>query len=160
MFNPIELRRALGSFATGVTVVTTLAEDGGLIGLTANSFSSVSLDPPIILWSLKSSSLSLPAFDACGRFVINVLAKDQVETSQRFAVSSNDKFAGVPHHLNAHGLPVLEGCAASFECHTEQRMVVGDHVLFLGRVEAFTHHGSDGLLYWQGRYGQGMGLDV
>jgi flavin reductase (DIM6/NTAB) family NADH-FMN oxidoreductase RutF len=155
----LQLRRALGSFGTGVTVVSTLATDGRLVGVTANSFSSVSLDPPIVLWSLNRRSPSLAAFDECGRFVVNVLSLDQLAVSRRFASAVPDKFDGFAHRRGACGLPVLDGCAATFECVTEQRLEVGDHILFLGRIESFVHHRSAGLLYCQGRYAQGMGLE-
>ena len=159
LFDPLQLRRALGSFGTGVTVVSTLAAGGGLVGVTANSFSSVSLDPPIVLWSLNRRSTSLAAFDACGRFVVNVLGLDQVAESRRFATSQPDKFDGVAHRRGLAGLPVLHGATASFECSTVQRLEVGDHILFLGRVEAFEHRHGAGLLYCQGRYAQGVSLE-
>jgi flavin reductase (DIM6/NTAB) family NADH-FMN oxidoreductase RutF len=162
--DPLSLRRALGSFGTGVTVVSSRAADGHLVGVTVNSFSSVSLDPPIVLWSLNRLSPSLPAFDHCGRFVVNVLAVDQGALSHRFSrplpQGDADKFHGVPHRLTQEGLPVLAGSAAHFECLVLQRMVVGDHVLFLGEIEAFEHHRRVGLLYCQGRYAQGVHIDV
>ncbi len=162
-FDPLQLRRAFGSFGTGVTVVSTLSEGGRLVGVTANSFCSVSLAPPIVLWSLNRHSLSLPAFEHCGRFVVNVLALDQVAVSRRFAnprpAQASDKFDGVAHRRTPQGLPLLEGCVAMFDCRTEQRLEVGDHVLFLGQVEAFEHHPSAGLLYCQGHYARGVGLD-
>jgi flavin reductase (DIM6/NTAB) family NADH-FMN oxidoreductase RutF len=147
-FDPLQLRRALGAFGTGVTVVSTLAPGGGPVGVTANSFSSVSLDPPIVLWSLNRRSPSLAAFDHCGRFVVN-----------RFATSQPDKFDGVAHQRGLGGLPVLHGAAATFECITQQRIEVGDHILFLGLVRAFEHRHGAGLLYCQGRYAQGVGLE-
>ncbi len=158
-FDPLQLRRALGSFGTGVTVVSTLAPGGRLVGVTANSFSSVSLDPPIVLWSLSRHSPSLAAFDACGRFVINVLGLEQVALSRRFAAPRPDKFDDVAHHRGLGGLPVLHGAAATFECCTHQRLEVGDHVLFLGLVEAFEHRHGAGLLYCHGRYAQGVHLE-
>jgi 4-hydroxyphenylacetate 3-hydroxylase, reductase component len=162
--DPLSLRRALGSFGTGVTVVTTLGANGQLVGVTANSFSSVSLSPPIVLWSLNRSSLSLAAFDHSGRFVVNVLALDQVAVSRRFSKPAPnqqaDRFSGMPHRHTAHGLPLLLGCAASFECSTEQRLEVGDHILFLGRVEAFEHHPSAGLLFCQGHYAQAAAINA
>ena len=164
LFDPLQLRRAFGSFGTGVTVVSTLGHGGRLVGVTANSFCSVSLAPPIVLWSLSKHSPSLPAFEHCGRFVVNVLALDQVAVSRRFANPrpqfASDKFDGLAYRRTAQGLPLLDGCVASFDCRTEQRLEVGDHVLFLGRVEAFEHHPGAGLLYCQGHYAQGVGLDV
>ena len=160
--NPLDttdLRKALGQFGTGVTIVSTLDAQGVPVGVTANSFSSVSLEPPIVLWSLCRVSPSLAAFDATGRFVINVLALEQVELSRRFASSVADKFAGVRHTRGLGGLPVVDGCAAVFECRTEQRMSVGDHILFLGLVEAYSHQVGPTLLYCQGQYAQGMNLE-
>ena len=161
--NPVDttdLRRALGRFGTGVTIVSTLDAQGGPVGVTANSFSSVSLEPPIVLWSLRRASPSLAAFDATGRFVINVLALEQVELSRRFASAVADKFAGVGHTRGLGGLPVVDGCAAVFECRTEQRLEVGDHILFLGLVEAYGHQVGPTLLYCQGQYAQGMNLEI
>lgn len=158
-FDPLQLRRALGSFGTGVTVVSTLAADGRLVGVTANSFSSVSLDPPIVLWSLNRGSPSLAAFDECGRFVVNVLSLNQLAVSRRFASPVPDKFDGVAHRRGVSGLPVIDDCAATFECATVQRLTVGDHILFLGHIERFAHSRHAGLLYCQGRYAQGVGLD-
>jgi flavin reductase (DIM6/NTAB) family NADH-FMN oxidoreductase RutF len=158
-FDPLQLRRALGSFGTGVTVVSTLAADGRPVGVTANSFSSVSLDPPIVLWSLNRRSPSLAAFDECGRFVVNVLSLEQLAVSRRFASSVPDKFDGIGHRRGVGGLPVIEDCAATFECATVQRLPVGDHILFLGRIERFAHSRDAGLLYCQGRYAQSVGLE-
>jgi len=158
-FDSTDLRRALGRFGTGVTIVSTLGADGAPVGVTANSFSSVSLDPPIVLWSLRRQSPSLAAFDSAGRFVINVLALDQVELSRRFASSMPDKFSGVACRPGVGGLPVVEGCAAVFECRTEQRLEVGDHILYLGRVEAYGHRLGPTLLFCQGRYAEGVALE-
>lgn len=158
-FDTTDLRRAFGRFGTGVTIVSTLDAQGVPVGVTANSFSSVSLEPAIVLWSLRSASPSLAAFDATGRFVINVLALQQVELSRRFASPVADKFTGVSYAPGLAGLPVVEGCAAVFECRTEQRLVVGDHILFLGRVEAYGHRLGATLLYCQGQYAQGVSLD-
>lgn len=159
-FDPRDLRRALGSFGTGVTVVSTLAADGRRVGVTVNSFSSVSLVPPIVAWSLQRQSHSLAAFDGCGRFVINVLALEQLPLSRRFASPLPDKFDGVAHHAGLAGLPLIDGCAASFQCRTVQRHEVGDHVLYLGQVEAYAHRPGAGLLFCQGRYAQGVELDA
>ena len=158
--NPLDLRKALGNFGTGVTIVTTLAQDGKPVGITANSFSSVSLAPPIILWSLLKTSPSLPAFIACGRFVINVLALDQVPLSKRFATPHPDKFDGVNHQAGLGGLPVINDCAAIFECHTTQHLEVGDHILFLGEIEAYHHHDRATLLFCRGQYAQSASLEL
>lgn len=158
--DPLELRRALGRFGTGVTIVSTRAADGRPVGVTVNSFSSVSLDPPIVLWSLSQASPSLAAFDAAGRFVIQVLAVDQVGLSRRFSSRVPDKFDGVPYRLGLGGMPVIEGCTAAFECLTVERHAVGDHILFLGQVEAFGQCQGTSLLYCQGRYAQGVSLEA
>ena len=155
----LALRRAFGSFATGITVVSTLSVLGQPVGVTANSFSSVSLDPPIVLWSLRRQSPSLAAFDHSGRFVINVLGLEQVELSRRFATPQADRFEGVAYRTGLAGLPVLEGTTAGFQCLIQQRLEVGDHILFLGLVEAFDHQPGAGLLYCQGRYAQGVALE-
>lgn len=159
-FDKKTLRSALGTFGTGVTIVTCTAHDKAPIGLTANSFNSVSLEPAIVLWSLQKTSPSLSAFDACGRFVINVLALDQIELSRRFSSAIPDKFNGVDHRPGIEGLPVLGGCAAIFECKTIQRLEVGDHVLFLGQIEAFTHQDQATLLYVQGQYAKAGDLTL
>lgn len=157
----LDLRKALGNFGTGVTIVSTLSASGEPVGMTANSFSSVSLDPPIVLWSLRKTSPSLQAFDHCGRFVINVLALDQLELSKRFATSMPNKFEGVAHQPGAAGLPVIDGCASVFQCKTVQRLEVGDHILFLGEIEDFHHHTDrDTLLFCRGQYAQGLRLET
>lgn len=158
-FDQLDLRKALGSFGTGVTIVTTKSTDERLVGVTANSFSSVSLDPAIVLWSLQKTSPSLAAYDESGRFVINVLALTQIEHSRRFASSNPDKFNGVDYRPGLGGLPVLEGCAATFECRTIQRIDVGDHILYLGQVEAYKHHDQTALLYVQGKYAQSASVE-
>ncbi len=159
-FDRLDLRKALGSFGTGVTIVTTKSTDERLVGVTANSFSSVSLDPAIVLWSLQKTSPSLPAYDESGRFVINVLALSQIEHSRRFASSIPDKFNGINYRLGMGGLPVLEGCAATFECRTIQRLDVGDHILYLGQVEAYEHYDQTALLYVQGKYAQSASAEL
>jgi flavin reductase (DIM6/NTAB) family NADH-FMN oxidoreductase RutF len=146
------LRTALGQFATGITVVTTRAAGGGLVGLTVNSFSALSLEPPLILWSLRLSSPSLPAFEAAPRFVVNVLAEAQVEISRRFALPVADKFDGAAHAENAWGLPLLHGAAAWFECRTVSCQHTGDHALFIAEVERFTLSEAAPLLFHAGGY--------
>lgn len=148
------MRTALGSFGTGVTVVTSGNFQSRLVGVTANSFSSVSLEPPIVLWSLVSSSPSLEVFDATGRFVINVLALEQMNLSKQFSKTLEDKFAGVEYTEGLGDLPVIQNCVATFECKTIQRTVVGDHVLFLGQVENYIYENRTPLLFCQGNYMQ------
>lgn len=159
-FETTDLRKALGSFGTGVTVVTTLSNQGEKIGVTANSFSSVSLEPAIVLWSLKKQSPSLQAFDDCGRFTINILSLNQIELSQRFASSIPNKFEAVDIEMGLEGLPVLRNCAAVFQCRTLERIEVGDHVLFLGEVQAYHYTQLPTLLFCGGKYIQGQELQM
>jgi flavin reductase (DIM6/NTAB) family NADH-FMN oxidoreductase RutF len=151
-FDSKELRNVLGCFGTGVTVVTTISASGERVGLTANSFSSVSLDPPIVLWSLGKQSRYLPIFHESGRFVINVLGVDQLHLSNQFAKPSDDRFAGVECQLGLGGLPVIQGCAANIECETISAQEVGDHVLYLGKILRYTHIKKDSLLFCNGAY--------
>ena len=149
-----DLRKALGSFGTGVTVVTSGNSHSRWVGVTANSFSSVSLEPPIVLWSLVSTSPNLEVFDQTERFVINVLSLEQVELSKQFSKSLTDKFAVVDCVEGLGGVPIIQNCVATFECKTVQRILVGDHVLFLGQVENYVYEGKTPLLFCQGQYVQ------
>ena len=151
-FDVRELRKALGQFGTGVTVVATRSVDGSLVGLTANSFGALSLDPPLITWALRTSSSSLAVFDAAERFVVNVLAEAQVDVSRRFASSEPNKFEGVAHAQSQHGLPLIHGATAWFECRTVSRQVAGDHCLFIAGVERFTSSDAAPLLFHAGGY--------
>ena len=146
------LRTALGQFATGITVVTTRASTGGFVGLTVNSFSALSLQPPLVLWSLRCTSPSLPVFQDAERFVVNVLAEAQVEVSRRFASALPDKFDGVAHAESTTGLPLLHGAAAWFECRTVSQQLAGDHCLFIAEVERFTASELAPLLFHAGGY--------
>lgn len=159
-FDVRDLRNALGSFGTGVTVVTSGNGQTRRVGVTANSFSSVSLAPPIVSWSLVTTSSSLDVFDATERFVINVLSLEQINLSKRFSSSAADKFEGVSYREGLGGLPVINGCVATIECKTIQRMVVGDHVLFLGQVENYFYERKPTLLFCQGSYLQGAECEV
>lgn len=146
-------RRALGSFPTGVTVVTARAPSGEIVGVTANSFNSVSLDPPLVLWSLDKEARSLAAFRTAGFFAVNVLGAGQFDLSKRFAHRQGDKFAGVEVDAGAGGCPLLEGCVARFQCRTEQMIDGGDHVIFVGRVLEFDHDtDAPALAFYRGRY--------
>jgi flavin reductase (DIM6/NTAB) family NADH-FMN oxidoreductase RutF len=145
-------RSALGMFATGVTVITTRSERGEYAGFTANSFNSVSLDPPLVLWSLSLYSPNLPLFQNCSHYAINVLAADQVELSQRFAAPAIDRFAGVEFSPGLGGAPLLPGCCAWFECRNEARHAGGDHIIFVGLVEKFSHQDKAPLVFQGGRY--------
>ena len=146
------LRTALGRFATGVTIVTCRDADGQARGLTVNSFTSVSLDPPLVLWSLRSNSTSLEAFENASHFAVNVLSEEQVEVSRHFASQLLDKFS-MGHWVDGlGGAPVLSGAAAVFECETHQSVDAGDHRLLLGRVSAFRDHGLAALVFQGGHY--------
>jgi len=150
--DPRDFRNALGLFATGVTIVTTKTAAGEPIGLTANSFSSVSLSPPLVLWSLSLRSPNLPNFLQAAHFAINVLAHDQIPLSQRFSRPVPNKFEGVAHGFGPQGMPLIEGAAAQFECRTEARHYSGDHVIFIGHVLHYSYAECPALAYFRGRY--------
>ena len=147
-----QFRDALGSFATGVTIVTTRSAAGEDIGLTANSFNSVSLDPPMVLWSLARKSLSLPAFLESGYFAVHVLAATQEDLSVTFATRGAEKFAGLNVTRGAGGIPLLPGCSALFQCKTAFNYEGGDHVIFVGEVQEFEHFNRAPLVFHSGRY--------
>ena len=147
-----QLRHALGRFATGVTVVTTRTPGGKLEGLTANSFSAVSLDPPLVLWSLRQNAPSLPGFLESGLFAVNVLASGQCGLSRHFATPSKDKFESVAHVPSLGGCPLLAGSLATFECSVETTVTGGDHIIFIGRVHRATYRDGDPLIFSAGKY--------
>lgn len=152
-FSAQEFRAALGMFATGVTIVTARTADGQVIGLTANSFNSVSLSPPLVLWSLSRAAASMPVFSAGSHYAINVLAADQKAWAERFASKGADRWSGVGFDVGAGGAPLLHGAAAVFECFNRSRYEEGDHVIFVGEVERCTHRrGASPLLFHGGRY--------
>ena len=151
-FDPRQLRAVLGAFTTGVTVITTQDQQGLCHGVTANSFSSLSLDPPLVLWSQALTSRSHPAFDTSSYFAVNILADHQIAISNHFAQSRDDKFKGIAHHSGVGGVPVLEGCAAHLECIKVGAHPYGDHVLYVGRVLRIGHHGGRSLAYSAGKY--------
>lgn len=134
----VALRRALGRFATGVTVVTTLTPAGIPVGVTINSFASVSLEPPLVLWSLGNPSHHFELFRASGHYCINVLSARQTDISNRFASPVEDRFAGLVWHPGLGGAPVLPGCCATFEVRNEVQHPGGDHHIFVGLVERFS----------------------
>lgn len=146
------LRSALGQFATGVTVLTTRADDGSFVGLTANSFAALSLDPPLVSWALRLASASLPVFLANPRFVVNVLTESQVETARLFASAVPAKFSRVAHAENQHGLPYLHGAVAWFECRRLSYQNAGDHCLFIAEVERHAQAAGAPLLFHAGGY--------
>lgn len=151
-FDSRDLRRALGTFATGVTVVTSLDPEGGAVGFTANSFTSVSLDPPLILVCLAKAARSRPAFSQAGRFAVNVLSEGQREVANRFATAGADKFAEVSSRAEASGAPVLAGASAWFDCVTHDEVDAGDHVILIGRVLAYAQTARPPLGYCRGTY--------
>lgn len=146
------LRAALGAFATGVTIVTCRGTDGQAVGLTVNSFNALSLDPPLVLWSLRLASPSLAAFDAARHFAINVLGEGQVDVSRRFASAVMHKFEDGLWHDGPHRLPVLAGCAAVFECERHSLQTAGDHRLYIGRVLRLQTQPVPPLVYHGGHY--------
>ena len=154
IFDGRAFRTALGSFPTGVAIITTTGPAGEPVGLTCNSFSSVSLDPPLVSWGLRLSSKNLETFRRAGAFAINILAEDQKDLSARFASSSiADKFEGVAHSRGHRGLPLIDDCVASFQCDKFAEHLAGDHVLFLGQVAQFDHgRQEDSLVFYKGAY--------
>lgn len=148
-------RRALGAYPTGVTVVTARLPDGRRIGLTANSFTSVSLDPPLISWCPSKNASRLPELGEAAYFAVNVLAAHQHHFADRFATPTRkmvDKFAGVPLSEGIGGVPLLEGAVARFQCRTVRQFDAGDHVIFLGQVERYEAEGGEPLVFHAGRY--------
>jgi flavin reductase (DIM6/NTAB) family NADH-FMN oxidoreductase RutF len=152
LFDSRELRRVLGTFVTGVTVVTTTDEEGGLHGVTANSFSSVSLDPPLVLWSQAVKTHSHPVFFKAERFAVNILAEDQIELSNRFAKSSQEKFAGLGVDVGLGGVPLLRGCNAWLQCRVVSRLPGGDHTIYVGEVESIARAERRPLAFGNGQY--------
>lgn len=151
-FDSREFRSALGMFATGVTIVTTLDAGQQPIGVTANSFNSVSLDPPMVLWSLAKSSRSLPAFQAATHWNVHILAEDQEALSNRFARAGEDKFADLALDSSPDSPPLLPGCSARFECRTAFQYEGGDHMILVGEVLRYHCSERPPLLYVRGGY--------
>ena len=152
-FSRLEFRAALGMFATGVTIVTARSASGELLGLTASSFNSVSLEPPLVLWSLGRSAASMAALSTGSHYAINILAADQKALAERFAGKRDDRWQGVDFSLGACGAPLLAGAAASFECFNRSRYEEGDHVIFVGEVERCEQRpGASPLLYHGGKF--------
>lgn len=155
-----EFRKALGSFATGVTIITTNGPDGAPLGLTVNSFNSVSLNPPLVLWSLANNSMSLPAFRAASHWAVHVLAADQEELSGRFARRGENKFAGLEIDTGVNSIPLLQGCTARFQCRTAFQYEGGDHVIFVGEVLSFDRSEAPPLVFHSGRYAHATRRDA
>jgi flavin reductase (DIM6/NTAB) family NADH-FMN oxidoreductase RutF len=151
LFDSRELRRALGAFVTGVTVVTT-TDEGRFHGVTANSFSSVSLDPPLVLWSQAVKTQSYQTFFDAECFAVNILAEDQVELSNRFAKSSSEKFAGLEVDIGLGGVPLLRGCGARLQCRVVSRVPGGDHTIYIGEVVSIEQAERKPLVFGNGQY--------
>ncbi len=151
-FDALQFRHALSQFATGVTVITGKLADDTLFGVTINSFNAVSLDPPLVLWSLAHDASTMPAFAASDAYVINVLAGDQADLAQRFARPGEDRFHALSFARSERGLPVLAGTVAWFECHHRSRYNEGDHAIFVGQVERCHAHPHRTLGFHRGRF--------
>src|SRR6201998_1053729 len=152
LFDSRDLRRVLGTFVTGVTVVTKMHDEGKFHGVTANSFSSVSLDPPLVLWSQAVKSHSHPVFFEAEHFAVNILAEDQIELSNRFAKSSQEKFAGLEVDIGLGGISLLRGCNAWLQCRVVSRLPGGDHTIYLAEVEAIARAERKPLAFGNGQY--------
>lgn len=147
-----QFRQALGAFTTGVTIVTTVDEAGNDVGVTANSFNSVSLDPPMVLWSIARSSSNINTFTTAQHFAVHVLASDQDPLASQFARRGVDRFAGLPLERGPGGIPLLDGCSARFRCRTAFQYEGGDHVILVGEVLEFDHYEREPLVFKSGRY--------
>ena len=151
-FSSHDFRKALGQFATGVTIVTALNAQGQPVGVTVSSFNSVSLHPPLVLWSMANSAASLSVFMACSHYAVHVLGAEQKELAMQFATKGIDRWAGVAHQPGHTGVPLLAGAVASFECFNRSRYQEGDHVIFVGEVEHCSHRNDAApLIYHDGR---------
>jgi flavin reductase (DIM6/NTAB) family NADH-FMN oxidoreductase RutF len=152
--DPRDFRQALGSYATGVTIITAAGADNKPYGLTCNSFTSVSLNPPLVLWSLLLYSSSLSVFQNATHFAVNVLGASQRALADKFAKSSDDKFIGVDWRPGLGNAPLLTESIANFQCRFVNRYYGGDHVIFLGAVEAYSYTQKEPLLFARGSYGK------
>ena len=152
--DPRDFRNALGTYATGVTIITAVAPDGKPYGLTCNSFASVSLNPPLVLWSLGMFSQGLSIFQNASHFTVNVLGASQEALASQLAKSSGDKFAGVEWTPGLGNAPVLKDSIANFQCRAANRYYGGDHIIFLGAVEAYAYNRQEPLLFARGGYGR------
>ncbi len=151
-FDPQAFRAALGTFTTGVTIITTRTADGAPVGITANSFNSVSLNPPLVLWSLAKTARSLPVFEEGLHWNVHVLSAGQEALSGSFATQGSDKFAGLALDPGISTAPLLPGCTARFQCRTAFRYDGGDHVIFVGEVLAYDRSELPPLVYQAGQY--------
>jgi len=151
-FDPQAFRAALGTFTTGVTIITTQSEDGSPVGITANSFNSVSLNPPLVLWSLSKQARSLPVFTSGKHWNVHVLSTEQETLSGRFATQGEDKFSEIQLDNGVSEAPLLQDCTARFQCRTAFQYEGGDHVIFVGEVLAFDHSDRAPLAFQSGQY--------
>lgn len=149
---PAVFREALGRFATGITVMTTLDAQEGPYGVTATSFASLSLDPPLVQWSLRNAAYSLPIFLRSRRFAVNILAADQEDVSRAFSTAGVDRFTKVATEAGLGGVPLIEGAAAWIECDLETTLPGGDHTILIGRVLRARTFPRPPLLHWRGAY--------
>jgi flavin reductase (DIM6/NTAB) family NADH-FMN oxidoreductase RutF len=147
-----DLRDALGQFATGVTIITTQTQDGRLAGVTANSFTSLSLEPPLVLWCLALTASSLAAFRDCAHFAVNVLSSGQHHLSRLFATAGADKFAGTQVHDGPLGVPLMDGALAHFVCRNVRQIEAGDHLIVIGEVEHYQVFEAEPLVFHSGAY--------
>lgn len=157
--DPRDFCNALGTYGTGVTIITATAADGKPYGITCNSFASVSLNPPLVLWSLGVYSSSLTVFQSASHFTVHVLGTSQQALANKFAKSSEDKFTGVDWTPGLGNAPVLAESVANFQCRSVNRYYGGDHVIFLGAVEAYAYNAKEPLLFARGTYGQFLADD-
>ena len=151
-FDPQEFRRALSCFATGVAVATAIDANGERVGMTVSSFNSVSLDPPLVLWSIANNSRSHDVFTTAEHFGVNVLAMHQKDISAQFSQKGGDKFAGLECREGIGRVPILPEFAACFECRTEHVYEGGDHKIIVGRVLQFEDRETDPLIFYRGRF--------
>lgn len=147
-----ELRNAFGSFMTGVTVVTAVSDSGEKVGFTANSFTSVSVEPPLLLVCPSNNLSSFDIFNSCKHFAVNILAEDQQDVSNTFASAKGDRFEGIRWHSDENGCPIIEGSVAHFSCSTYNNIPAGDHILLVGQVNHFATNEKLGLGYAKGGY--------
>lgn len=147
-----ELRRVMGHFATGVTIITTRDKDGNPNGLTANAFMSLSLNPPLVLISVDKGATCYACFELQNGFTVNFLSEDQEEISRRFATKGIDKFSGLQWHAGSNGAAILEGALAYVECKIIERYDGGDHTILIGEILNATATGERPLLFYRGKY--------
>jgi len=151
-FDARDLRRAFGNFATGVTIVTTLDKDGNPCGFTANSFTSVSIDPPLLLVNIARSAYGCGIFTSSKGYAVNILAHDQRSLSNRFARAGEDKFAGLDWHGEVTGSPIIGGVVAWFDCTHFEQVDAGDHIVLIGRIERYSYNTHAPLGFCRGAY--------